>query len=81
MADYSWQESTFLRVLAGALCLLITYAAAVAFCRLFLSPVSNIPGPRLAACTFWYEFYYDVVKRGRYTWKIAELHKQYGEEP
>ncbi|GIZ37790.1 hypothetical protein CKM354_000122500 [Cercospora kikuchii] len=32
----------------------------------------------LAAATFWYEFYYDVVKQGRYTWKIRELHEQYG---
>ena len=46
--------------------------------RLYLSPVAKFPGPRLAAATFWYEFYYDVIKRGRYTWKIAELHKQYG---
>lgn len=46
--------------------------------RLYLSPVASIPGPKLAALTFWYEFYYDVIRHGRYTWKIAELHKQYG---
>lgn len=46
--------------------------------RLYLSPVASFPGPRFAALTFWYEFYYDVIKHGRYTWKIAELHKQYG---
>jgi hypothetical protein len=47
--------------------------------RLYLSPISNFPGPKLAACTLWYEFYFDVVKRGRYTWKIGELHEEYGE--
>jgi hypothetical protein len=26
----------------------------------------------------WYEFYYDVVLGGQYTFKIKELHQQYG---
>lgn len=47
--------------------------------RLYFSPLAEFPGPRLAALTLWYEFYYDVVKRGRYTWKIMEMHAQYGE--
>jgi hypothetical protein len=47
--------------------------------RLFLSPLAKIPGPRLAALTYWYEAYYDVVKPGQYAFKIKELHQQYGE--
>lgn len=46
--------------------------------RLYFSPIAKIPGPKLAALTFWYQFYYDVVKRGQYTWKIEDLHRQYG---
>ncbi|MCJ1432263.1 hypothetical protein MMC27_001619 [Xylographa pallens] len=46
--------------------------------RLYFSPISRFPGPRLAAASFWYEFYYDIVLGGRYTWKIAELHEKYG---
>ena len=46
--------------------------------RLYLSPIASFPGPKLAALTLWYEFYFDVIKRGRYTWKIAELHQEYG---
>lgn len=49
--------------------------------RLYLSPVAKFPGPKLAALTFWYEFYYDVIKRGQYTWKIQDLHRQYGRKP
>ncbi|KAK5124234.1 hypothetical protein LTR85_001937 [Meristemomyces frigidus] len=41
-------------------------------------PLSKFPGPKLAALTLWYEFYYDVVKRGRYTWRIGEMHEKYG---
>ncbi|KAL8866610.1 MAG: hypothetical protein Q9174_006198 [Haloplaca sp. 1 TL-2023] len=60
--------------------LLVVYFIIVVIYRLYFSPLAKFPGPRLAASTLWYEYYYDVMKRGRYTWKIAELHSQYGEE-
>ncbi|EEH06444.1 benzoate 4-monooxygenase cytochrome P450 [Histoplasma capsulatum G186AR] len=44
---------------------------------LYLSPLAKFPGPKLAAATLWYEFYYDAVRRGRYTFKIKELHQKY----
>ena len=47
--------------------------------RLYLSPLSNIPGPKLAALTSWYEFYYDVIRPGQYVFKIKELHETYGQ--
>ena len=56
----------------------LTYFITTAVYRLYFSPLAKFPGPKLAALTLWYEYYYDVVKRGKYTWKIAELHKQYG---
>ncbi|KAJ5875447.1 uncharacterized protein N7473_012794 [Penicillium subrubescens] len=46
--------------------------------RLYLHPLRRIPGPRLAAITHLYEFYYDVLCRGRFIWEIERLHKQYG---
>ncbi|KAJ5740178.1 cytochrome P450 [Penicillium malachiteum] len=46
--------------------------------RLFFHPLSSIPGPRLAALTWWYEFYYDAIKPGQYIFKIQDLHKEYG---
>lgn len=55
---------------------LLTIAGAIR--RLFLHPLAHIPGPRLAALTWWYEFYFDVVQPGQYVFKIQELHKQYG---
>lgn len=68
--------SSRLAVLAGGL---LVYCISLAVYRLYLSPLAKFPGPKFAALTLWFEFYYDVVKRGRYTWKIAEMHKQYGE--
>ena len=56
----------------------VLYLASLAIWRLYLCPVAKFPGPKLAALTFWYEFYYDVIRQGRYTWKIRDLHEQYG---
>ncbi|KAE9367607.1 cytochrome P450 monooxygenase [Stipitochalara longipes BDJ] len=46
--------------------------------RLYLSPIAHIPGPKLAALTRLYEAYYDLYLGGQYTFKIIELHKEYG---
>lgn len=59
-------------------CVALAYVIVGAYYRLYLSPIARYPGPKLAALTFWYEFYYDVLCHGRYTWKIGELHRQYG---
>ena len=56
------------------------YTVYGAIWRLYFSPIAHIPGPRLAALTFLNETYYDIVLGGKYTWKIAEYHKAYGEQ-
>ncbi|KAL2072092.1 hypothetical protein VTL71DRAFT_11435 [Oculimacula yallundae] len=56
----------------------IIYSIALTFNRLILSPLAAFPGPKLAALTNWYEFYYDVILQGKFTIKIQELHKKYG---
>jgi hypothetical protein len=55
------------------------YLAWLAVHRLYLGPLARFPGPKLAALTNWYEFYYDVVRQGEFTWQIQKLHKEYGE--
>jgi hypothetical protein len=44
----------------------------------YFGPLSQFPGPKLAAATLWYEFYYDVIFQGRYIFKIKDLHQKYG---
>lgn len=64
---------------AGATLLLyFLYGITLAIYRLYLSPLSKFPGPKLAALTLWYEFYYDVIKRGRFAWEIKRMHEIYG---
>ncbi|ETN41890.1 uncharacterized protein HMPREF1541_03829 [Cyphellophora europaea CBS 101466] len=56
----------------------VLYLACLAIYRLYFSPIARFPGPKLAAVSFWYEFYHDVVRGGQYCFKISELHDQYG---
>ncbi|KAF2828055.1 cytochrome P450 [Ophiobolus disseminans] len=57
---------------------LLSYTLYGAIWRLYFSPVAKFPGPRLAALSFWYEFYYDVVKGGAYVFQIEKMHQIYG---
>ncbi|GKZ16483.1 hypothetical protein AbraIFM66951_000289 [Aspergillus brasiliensis] len=41
-------------------------------------PFTKIPGPKLAAITYGYEFYYNVIKGEKFVWEIERLHKVYG---
>ena len=59
-------------------CALALYISGLYLYRVFFDPLSKFPGPKLAAASLWYEFYYDVVKKGRYTWEIARMHDRYG---
>lgn len=57
---------------------LLLYVAGGVSYRLYLSPIAKFPGPKLAAATGLYELYYEVVKKGKYIWKIEEMHQRYG---
>jgi hypothetical protein len=46
--------------------------------RLYFSPLAGFPGPKLAALTQWYEFYWNVIKSGQFTFHIQDLHDRYG---
>ena len=72
--DMSTTASITLALVVG----LTAYTLYGAIWRLYLSPISHIPGPRFAALTFLNEFYYDVYLGGKYTWKLLEYHETYG---
>lgn len=67
-----------LTTLLGSAFLAFLYCMGNILYRLYLSPIANIPGPRLAAVTWWFEYYYDVIFYGKYIFKIRDLHQEYG---
>jgi hypothetical protein len=69
--------------IAGALlaCFALYYLV-VAIHRLYVSQYAKFPGPKLAALTYGYMFYYDVIAGdGQYMYKIKDLHEEYSKKP
>lgn len=58
--------------------LVVFYVFGLYIYRMFFDSLSHIPGPKLAAASLWYEFYYDVVLKGQYTFEIGRMHEKYG---
>ena len=55
----------------------LAYYASILIYRLTLHPLAGLPGPKLAGATLWYEFWFDVVKEGKYQFEIQRLHMTY----
>lgn len=58
--------------------LLLAYGVGLVVYRLYFHPLAAFPGPRLAAATAWWEFYYDVVRDGELVFQLPRLHAKYG---
>jgi cytochrome P450 len=41
-------------------------------------PLYKFPGPKLAAASYLYECWYDMIKVGKYTHEIRAMHEKYG---
>ncbi|EED11797.1 benzoate 4-monooxygenase cytochrome P450, putative [Talaromyces stipitatus ATCC 10500] len=75
MAWVSWPVWTKLEVLLFAI---TAYIIGIILYRLYLSPLAGFPGPKIAAVTTLYEFYYDAVKGMKLYEHIQALHGIYG---
>lgn len=67
------------KIAACIVTLTICYFVGLAFHRLFLSPLAAFPGPKIAALTGFYEFYYDFFKGGKFIFEIERMHEVYGQ--
>ena len=68
-------------ILTCCLFIYIAYLFALAFYRLYLSPIAHFPGSKITAISGWYEIYWDVVKSGQFTFQIQRWHEKYGQYP
>lgn len=57
---------------------LLFYVVGKTIYRLWFHPLSKFPGPRLAAISSIYEFYYSVIKGGMFIWEMERMHEEYG---
>ncbi|CAG9960707.1 unnamed protein product [Clonostachys byssicola] len=71
--NYGWHcPAILLLSWTGYFLLILAY-------RLTFHPLAKFPGPKIAAATHAYEFWFDVVRWGRYTHEIRRMHERYGE--
>jgi hypothetical protein len=68
-----------LRSAATILALLISHRVLLMLYRISpFHPLAKFPGPKLAAATYMYEFWFDGVKWGKYNHEIQRLHQIHG---
>lgn len=78
----SSMQMASLQACSIAIVFFLVYLTAIIWYRLSFHPLSSFPGPKLAATTKWYEFYYDILKRpgGTYMFEIERMHDVYGKK-
>ena len=81
LMDAKYRELGAREISAGLIAAIFIHGTLLVLYRLFFSPIAAFPGPRLAAATEWYEFYFYIVKNGQFGNAVEKWHEKYGENP
>ena len=78
LSEWLSQQHSSFWIISLLTCFLLPYASFIVAYRLFFSPIARFPGPKLAAATDIYEFYYNWWCQGKYVFEIEKMHQKYG---
>ena len=67
-----WQSFSFL------LASLALWVIGRWFYNIYFHPLARYPGPKLAAMSYWWQVYVEVIKKQSLSLKLQELHLVYG---
>lgn len=86
MSDFEWKLSfTDILTLRNVAILFTLWAISFVLRTAYnvspFHPLHKFPGPKLAYMSYLYEFYFDVIKSGRYSREIKRFHEIYGKYP
>ena len=70
---------SMLEALAAISVLLVLRACVIVIWRLCFHPLAKFPGPKLAAASRLYEFWYQGIKEFEFQSRVKAMHKVYGE--
>ncbi|KAG5921419.1 hypothetical protein E4U53_003803 [Claviceps sorghi] len=71
-----YQAPTAWLLLTACVCVALPWFMKAIY-NLYLHPLRNVPGPKLAALTDFYAFYWNWIREGGYSKQFARLHKDY----
>ncbi|KAI1504778.1 cytochrome P450 [Biscogniauxia marginata] len=78
-SEQGYEPLYWLRQVIGLLAIgYATWGVCVGLYRVTLHPLAKIPGPKLAAMSYWYDIYYEIILGGQYFKRIKDMHREYG---
>jgi cytochrome P450 len=78
MISEAYERATPGNIASTLALLLVLRTIAVIIYRVYFHPLAKFPGPKIAATSRLYEFWYQGIKTTEYPEKIKKMHEKYG---